>query len=63
MTQKQDKDAERRSKAFEKAFLDVDEVAESLIRLISRDLRYTAEAKTALQKIMKIKQDLLEVVQ
>ena len=57
------KRAEQQRAALENAFLAVDQVAEDLIRLIGRDLRYAAQAKEALQKIMKIKEDLIEVVQ
>jgi hypothetical protein len=49
--------------ALEKAFLDVDQIAEDLVRLIGNDPKYKAKAVFALQQIMTIKKDLLEVVQ
>jgi hypothetical protein len=44
---------------IERAFLDVDQIAEDLIRLIGHDPRYADEAKSALKRIMKIKKVLL----
>lgn len=48
--------------ALEKAFLDVDQIAEDLVRLIGNDLRYKAKAVSALKQIMLIKKKLLKVV-
>ena len=48
--------------ALEKAFLDVDHVAEALIRLIGDDPKYKAKAVAALQRLMSIKEKLLKVV-
>lgn len=45
---------------IEKAFLDVDQIAENLIRLIGKDLRYAAEAQSALKRLMEIKASLLK---
>ena len=45
---------------IERAFLDVDQIAEDLIRLIGNDPKYTDEAKSALKRIMNIKVSLLE---
>lgn len=48
---------------IEKAFLDVDQIAEDLIRLLGNDPRYVTEAKSALKRIMKIKESLIETAQ
>jgi len=53
---------ERKQAAVEKAFLDVDQIAEDLIRLIGHDLKYKDRAVAALEQIMQIKKDLLEAV-
>ena len=45
---------------IQKAFLDVDQIAEDLIRLIIEDPKYEDRAESALKQIMKIKEDLLE---
>ena len=47
---------------IEKAFLAVDQIAEDLIRLIGNDPRYATEAKSALKRIMKIKESLIKAV-
>jgi len=52
----------KKTVALEKAFLQVDQIAEDLIRLIGEDPRYKAKAVSALTRIMTIKQELLEVV-
>lgn len=44
---------------LKKAFMDIDQVAEDLIRLIGKDPRYASEARSALTRIMAIKQALL----
>ena len=53
---------ERKKAAVEKAFLDVDQIAEDLIRLIGPDPKYRDKAVAALEQIMQIKKDLLEAV-
>jgi len=48
--------------ALGKAFLDADQIAEDLVRLIGNDPKYKAEAVSALKQIMSIKNKLLKVV-
>ena len=47
---------------IEEAFLEVDQIAEDLIRLVGKDLKYEAAARAALKRIMEIKQSLIEAV-
>ena len=53
----------RRVAALEKAFLDMDLLADQLIRQVARDPRYADTAAKALAKAMAIKKRLLEAVQ
>ena len=44
--------AKQKMEALEKAFLEVDQIAEDLVRLIGRDPKYKADAVAALEQIM-----------